>query len=152
MLTILADMPIEAVVASETSFPASIELPTGLIGFPELTRFDVLPADEQGPFLWLRPPGSDDPATGFLMLPPGGYIPDYRLELFDEDAEWLGIGEQARPWVFNIVTLQPGAPERATINLIGPIVVRRQDGVGKQVILANHQQYSALQPLVEGAQ
>lgn len=128
-------------------FPPAIELPAGLIGFPELTRFDVLPADGEGPFLWLRARTGENTGAGFLLINPAGWLGGYQLELFDEDAEWLSLGQDRQPWVFNIVTLSAAAPGRATVNLLGPLVVRREDGVGKQVILANHQCYSATHPL-----
>ncbi len=132
------------------AFPSTIELPAGLIGFPELTRFDVLPADEQGPFYWLRSRAEANPGAGFLLMEPSGWLEGYQLELFDEDATWLALERETQPWVFNIVTLSTDIPGRATVNLLGPLVVRRRDGVGKQVILANHQRYSAAHPLGAG--
>ncbi len=151
MVTILPEPSPDAPGAPEATFPATIELPTGLIGFPELTRFDLSPADGQGPFFWLRPHTDHGSADGFLLVSPSGLLPDYQPELFDEDAEWLSLGEDAHPWVFNILTLPTDAPERATVNLLGPLVVRRRDGVGKQVILANHQRYSATHALLAQA-
>lgn len=135
---------------SAAGFPSEIELPAGLIGFPELTRFDVFPADVESPFFWLRSQGEANTGAGFLLMEPAGWLQGYRLELFDEDAEWLALERETQPWVFNIVTLSSDAPGRATVNLLGPLVVRRRDGVGKQVILANHQRYSAVHPLGAG--
>ena len=150
MVTILTEPGPGSASNPSVGFPSSIELPAGLIGFPELTRFDVFPADEQGPFYWLRSRAEGNTGAGFLLMEPAGWLEGYQLELFDEDAAWLALERETRPWVFNIVTLSTEVPGRATVNLLGPLVVRRGDGVGKQVILANHQRYSAAHPLGAG--
>lgn len=134
------------------SFP-TIELPSGLIGFPELTTFELQPAVGSEPFLWLQP--TTDAELSFLAVEPGGVVADYAPELFEEDASWLELdGPEAAAndaLILNIVTRRPSDPSlAATVNLVGPVVVNRRNSVGKQVILANHARYSARHPLVVG--
>ena len=50
--------------------------------------------------------------------------------------------------MLNIVTVSRTEPVTATVNLIGPIIVNRRTGVGKQVVLSNHAHYDARFPLV----
>ena len=83
-----------------------------------------------------------------MVLEPGGFIPDYELELFDGDAASLEINDSSEAMVLNIVTLRPQSPLEATVNLIGPIVVNRRTRVGRQVVIANHSRYSARHRLV----
>ncbi len=122
-------------------------LPQGLIGFSTLTHAELLYLPEHLPFLWLKLRGPSG-AVNFVVLEPGGLIPDYELELFDGDAANLDISDSSEAMVLNVVTLQPEAPLEATVNLIGPIVVNRRTRIGRQLVIANHSRYSARHRLV----
>lgn len=122
-------------------------LPEGLVGFPEYTHFDLEELPDQAPFLWLHLQGPS--SMHFVVLEPRGVIPDYELELFDEDAEFLAIRESSDAMVLNIVTVKNSDPEAATVNLAGPLIVNRHTGVGKQCILANYARYSAHHRLID---
>jgi flagellar assembly factor FliW len=144
-MKVLAD-PAPAALAA----PPSIELrfPTGIVGFPEHRRGEIFHLADQLPFQWLRLHG---PAPlHFVVIDPCGFIPDYAPELFDDDATALGISGAADALIFNIVTVRDD-PSRATVNLVGPIVVNRHTGAARQVVVANHSLYSARHPLVTSA-
>ena len=51
--------------------------------------------------------------------------------------------------IYNIVTIHSLQPQHVTVNLVGPIVVNRHTLIGKQVILANFDQYSAQHVLID---
>jgi flagellar assembly factor FliW len=125
----------------------SLRLPEGLVGFPEHKSFELLFAPDQLPFIWLRLHGPNP--LHFVVIEPGGIIPDYELELFDEDAAFLGLASSADTMVLNIVTVKPGAQATATVNLAGPVIVNRRTGIAKQCVLANYGRYSAHHPLVD---
>jgi len=125
----------------------SIRLPDGLVGFPEYKSFELLCATDQLPFIWLRLHGPDP--LHFVVIEPGGIIPDYEPELFDEDAAFLGLSAPGDTLVLNIVTVKPGQQATATVNLAGPIIVNRRTGIAKQCVLANYGRYSARYPLVD---
>lgn len=125
----------------------TLRLPEGLVGFPEHKSFELLYVPDQLPFIWLRLHGPD--VLHFVVIEPAGIIPDYELELFDEDAALVGITDQADAMVLNIVTVKPGAQATATVNLAGPIIVNRRTGIAKQCVLANYSRYSAHHPLVD---
>lgn len=141
-------------VSSETLLAAPIDdapapgftIPQGLIGFPEHTTFELYADPEQQPFRWLLLHGPE--TIQFVVIEPGGIIPDYELELFDEDAAALGIASSEDALVFNIVTVGRGQPATATVNLVSPVVVNRRTGLAKQVVLANHARYNVRHPLV----
>ncbi|WP_404423604.1 flagellar assembly protein FliW [Nibricoccus sp. IMCC34717] len=122
-------------------------LPQGLIGFAEYRSFTLLADPEQAPFIWMRLEGAEP--IDFVVIEPGGIIPNYEMELFDEDASFVGIRSPADAYIFNIVTVRPGVNATATVNLTAPVVVNRHTGLAKQCILANHTRFSAYHPLVE---
>lgn len=126
--------------------PQLIRIPGGLVGFPEHQGFEVFYREEELPFRWLRLVGPDP--VDFVVIEPAGLIPGYELELFDEDAAFLGISEPSDAVVLNIVTVSRAQPPTATVNLVGPVVINRRTGLAKQVVLANHTRYSARHPLV----
>lgn len=125
------------------------QLPEGLVGLPSHRQFELVQVPDQAPFLWMRLEGPTP--LCFVVLEPNGLIPDYELELFDEDAEFLGIRDASDAMVLNIVTVKNGQPEAATVNLAGPVIVNRHTGVAKQCILANYARYSAHHRLIDAA-
>ena len=76
-------------------------------------------------------------------------MPDYELEIFDEDAASLELRDPGDALVLNIVNLRQQQPVEATVNLIGPIVVNRRTHVGRQLVIANYSRYSAHHLLVD---
>ena len=130
----------------EASAKQSLRLPEGLVGLPEYKSFEILSMPDQLPFLWLRLHGPDP--LHFVVIEPGGIVPDYELELFDEDAAFLGIADSSDALVLNIVTIKAGSPNAATVNLAGPVIINRRTGIAKQCVLANYTRFSAHHPLV----
>lgn len=130
-----------------TPFESIICLPLGIIGFPEHKQGELFSQPDQFPFLWLRLDGPQP--LNFVVIEPAGLIAGYEPEIFDEDAAFLDLKSSADIGVFNIVTLRDGNPLAATVNLVGPLVVNRRNGRGKQVVLANHSRYTAHHPLVD---
>jgi flagellar assembly factor FliW len=129
--------------------PMEFSLPSGLIGFPEATRVELIYNPEELPLMWLR--ASDNHALNFIIIEPQGLVPGYAIELSDDDASLLDVHSAADVLLFNIVNFRAEAPDAATINLIGPIVVNRRTLIGRQVVIANFAGYSARQPLLAAA-
>jgi flagellar assembly factor FliW len=125
-------------------------LPHGLIGFARYTRAELVYQTDHLPFLWMTLHSSAD-AVHFVVIEPGGIIPGYEPELFDDDAFTLDLSDPAEAMVLNIVTLQRQSPLAATVNLVGPIIVNRRLRVGRQVVIANYSRYNAHHPLVESS-
>lgn len=127
--------------------PPALELrfASGIVGFPEHRRGEIFHLADQLPFQWLRLHGPSP--LHFVVIDPCGIIPDYAPELFDDDAAALGIASGADALVFNIVTVRDD-PSKATVNLVGPVIVNRHTGAARQVVVANHALYSARRPLV----
>jgi flagellar assembly factor FliW len=135
--------PCDTEAISENAFA----LPDGLIGFADYTHAELLYESGNLPFLWMRLRGPSG-TVNFVVLEPGGCIPDYELELFDADAAALDLADPSEAMILNIVTLNPQSPLAGTVNLIGPVVVNRRTRIGRQLVIANHSAYSARHPLV----
>ena len=126
-------------------------LPHGIIGFSQYKRAELLYLPDHLPFLWMKL-GEPAESVHFIVIEPGGIIPGYEPEIFDEDISQLEIRDQTEAMILNIVTLKRQNPVEATVNLIGPIVVNRRTRVGRQLVVANYARYSAHHALVENPQ
>lgn len=124
-----------------------VSLPLGLVGLPDYHSFEMHADPDQVPFQWMRLNGPDP--IDFVVIEPAGIIPDYEIELFDEDAEFLEIRSSSDVTIYNIVTVRPGVNATATVNLTAPVIVNKRTRRAKQCILENYQRYSAFHPLVE---
>ena len=111
---------------------AVLSFPDGIPGFPQARGFvlDDLAAD--GPFRLLRSTDVDD--LELVVGHPWPFFTDYAPEIGEEDQRDLGIEVPEDAVVFCAVTL-PDDDGPPTMNLLGPFVVNRHTGVGRQVVL-----------------
>jgi flagellar assembly factor FliW len=133
------------VEAPVTPVCCDIRLPMGILGFERIKDYLLICNPREEPFRWLRV--KDDPSLAFVVIEPFLAVPDYRPDIPQPDVEFLGLKTTADAVLYNIVTVHSNA--RATVNLKGPVVINRNTGVGKQVILANAADYSVQHPLPE---
>jgi flagellar assembly factor FliW len=135
--------PTDAVAAG------NVRLPMGLLGFEQLKDYLLIANPEEEPFGWLKAKG--DASVAFVVLNPFLIVPDYHPDIPQSDVEFLGLKNAEDAMVLNIVTVHKHG--QATMNLKGPIVINRNSGVGKQVVIANGADYSVQHPLLlsEGA-
>lgn len=122
------------------------ELPAGLIGLEDATRFELLINEEEEPFMWIR--STEQHELAFVVVEPSKILNDYDVEIADDDADKLDIQSAEDALILNIVTLKDDDIESATVNLIGPIVLNRRTLKGKQLIAANYMKFSARHPLL----
>jgi flagellar assembly factor FliW len=109
-----------------------IDFPAGLPGFPHAHSFQLAPmADANTPFLLLT--AFDDPGARFIVVSPWAFYSDYEFQLDDDEAERLGLRDAQDALVLCMVTLRD-APHRATVNLLGPIVINRKTLEAAQVV------------------
>ena len=118
-----------------------ISLPQGLFGFPEIREMELVFDQEELPFMWLREDKKD--GLAFIVIEPGGIIPDYSVEITDADVGLLGVSGHEDTMILNIVTLSPDQSGVISLNLVGPIIVNRTKLIGKQCIINNHEAYSS---------
>lgn len=110
-----------------------IHFPEGLLGFPKHKEFALLEDKPGSPFFWLQ--SLDDPGLAFVMTNPFFFKKDYLQGLSPEE-KTLFVNEQGEEMVlFTLVSVPAGHPEKATTNLLGPLVIDTTKRTGKQLIL-----------------
>jgi len=125
-----------------------IHMPFGMLGFPDMKRFVMIRHKENSPFLWYQ--SLDDPALAFVITNPFLFKPDYEVSLDDQPLEmpWDASDEKEGGLdLYVVVNVPKGSPEKATANLIGPIVVNSPSRRAVQVVLADSP-YSHRFPLI----
>ena len=76
----------------------------------------------------------EDPETGFVVVEPWVFYPDYEFDLDGGTSQRLGADAPGDSLVMCVVTLGDH-PEDATVNLLGPIVVNRHTREACQAVL-----------------
>jgi flagellar assembly factor FliW len=132
---------------SSSSEEMTLQLPFGLIGLPYLTNFSISMVEDSWPFMSMKSNGEE--RVEFIVIDPSGLIPDYEIEVSDEDADALQLKGSEDALVLNIVTIHSSRRQFVTVNLVGPVVVNRHSGIGKQVIVQNWNRFSAKYPLID---
>ncbi len=120
-----------------------LTFPSGLIGFPEATRFLILDHDRQVPFKWLQ--SVDDGALAFVIMDPAVFKPDYRVSVARDCLPDLGCLKEDDLLMFVVLTVPSDDPIRMTANLRGPVIVNHRTRMAKQVIL--HEEWPIRYPL-----
>lgn len=126
---------------ASSEYKHELSFPQGLFGFPEIRSMDLVYDHDELPFMWLREEKND--GLAFIVIEPGGIIPDYTVEVSDGDVDFLGITGADDTMILNIVTLPVADSSKISINLVGPVIVNRKTLVSKQCIINNHEKYSA---------
>jgi flagellar assembly factor FliW len=112
---------------------ALLTFPSGLIGFPECTRYVILDHDREVPFKWLQ--SVDDGTLAFVVMDPLLFKPDYQLVLEPQEIAELDASGEEEVVVLVLLTIPASDPRSVTANLRGPIVISQRSRRGKQVIL-----------------
>lgn len=122
-----------------------IELPSGLIGFPELKKYVLLDHDKDSPFKWLQ--SLDDGAIAFVLINPLLFKPDYTVEVNEAEVSDLGLDSEEDAVISVIITM-PSDPQKMTANLKAPLVFNLKNRKGRQVIL-NNSEYTTRHNIME---
>ena len=109
-----------------------IEVPAGLIGFPQLRRFALVAAEQTGVYSWLQ--SLDDPAVSFLSVVPAAFFPDYAPTIGDEDCIAIGLSDPADAQLLCLVT---ATDDGVTANLLGPVLLDVRTRLARQVVLSD---------------
>ena len=112
----------------EIADEAIIEFPRGLIGLGG-TRYTLVARADASAFVWLH--SLDDAALAIPVTNPWGFFADYVVELSDDEAERIGVGDPEAASVY-VTVRAGGALEDFTANLRAPILI--VEGRGFQVI------------------
>ena len=121
-----------------------IIFPFGILGFENLKNYVLMDAKQQ-PFYWLQ--SLDVPEIAFVLINPFVFRPDYKIDVPPEEMEDIELQTPEDTLVFAIVTI-PENQRKMTANLQGPIIINRQNKLGRQAISSN-QKWKTRHPILE---
>jgi len=107
-----------------------ITVPKGMLGFPLHKRFALIANGDASPFYWLQ--AIDEPGLAFVVCDPRLFVPDYEVDLKEDDRELLGLDD---PSAATLLVVCNKVDDLLTGNLQGPIAVNPDTRVGKQLVL-----------------
>lgn len=122
-----------------------INVPNGLIGFPELKNYVLLDHDKDSPFKWLQ--SLDDGAIAFVLINPLLFKPDYTVEVTEAEVSDLKL-EKEEDAVISVIITIPTNPQNMTANLKAPLIFNLKNRTGKQIILSS-QTYTTRHNIME---
>jgi flagellar assembly factor FliW len=120
-----------------------IEIPGGVLGFPEYKKFALVDAADETLILWLQ--SLDNPEIAFPVLEPKIFRADYSVRLSAAELRELKLENINKAAVFSILTI-PSDVTQMTANLKAPIVINLSAGIAKQVVLQENE-YNIKQPM-----
>jgi flagellar assembly factor FliW len=118
----------------EISEDKVINLPEGIIGFPDQRRFALIdPSNGSSVFLWLQ--SIDEPDLAFILTDPIIFIPEYKIQVHEPSLSHLNLEYRSAPALFVIVTVPADSPEKVSANLLAPLIYFAADNEMFQVVL-----------------
>ena len=106
-----------------------------VIGYDKLSKYVLIEHKENSAFKWLQ--SVEVPALAFPVTSPAFFNIDYQFEIPTEIAEKIELTSVDSLISLNVVTIPANQPEKATINLLAPIIINAQNKQGLQFILSN---------------
>ncbi len=119
-----------------------LHFPAGLIGFPSLRDFIVMPNKKKGPLFWIQ--SVDDPDVAFVLTDPTNFFLEYRVVPEESEKNHLQIDSDSECYALSVVTVPPD--RKITLNLAAPILFSPKSNRAIQVILENTE-YQSKTPL-----
>jgi flagellar assembly factor FliW len=114
----------------------TIEVPQGILGFPEYKKYCLVDPGDDTLILWLQ--SLDNPDVAFPMLEPKIFRPDYSARLSAAELRELKLENINQSAVFSILTI-PEDVTQMTANLKAPLVINLKQQVAKQVVLQENE-------------
>ena len=119
-----------------------LHFPAGLIGFPNLHDFIVMPNKKQGPLFWIQ--SVDDLDLAFVLTDPTNFFLDYKVVPDESEKMLLQINREDECYALSVVTVP--TDKKITLNLAAPILFSPKSNRAIQVILENSE-YQTKTPL-----
>ncbi|MBS8265779.1 flagellar assembly protein FliW [Mesobacillus boroniphilus] len=104
----------------------------GIPGFPEETKFVVLPLSEDGSFSVMQSVATSELA--FVIASPFGFFRSYDFKLEDSVVEEIELKSENDVVVYSILTVEDPF-DKTTANLQAPVIINKANNKAKQVIL-----------------
>lgn len=117
----------------EISEEQVIEIPFGLFGFEEYTKFALVDSS-YSPFNWLQ--SLEKSELAFLIIDPFTVCAEYETDIDDKELSKIEVTDPSQVLVMSVVTI-PAEGNTITANLLGPLVINKVNHKAMQVILSD---------------
>ncbi len=108
--------------------------PSGILGFPDWTKYVLLDHDTDAPFKWLQ--CVETPELAFVILDPAYFHPDYHITITTDALIEIQKQDDDELSVVTILTIPSDDPSAVTANLRGPLVMNHRTRLCKQLVLS----------------
>lgn len=108
--------------------------PSGILGFPEWTKYVLLDHDTDAPFKWLQ--CMEAPQLAFVVLDPAFFKMDYQIKIPLDALIEIQKQDSDELSVVTILTIPSHDPSAVTANLRGPLVMNHRTRLCKQLVLS----------------
>ena len=111
-----------------------ISFPNGIYAFEDIKSFVAIsPLGESIYPMWLQ--AVERPSLCFIVYSPSEIIPDYKLDIDDNDLASIGYEDGNDICTLAIASIPENNFKKTTVNLKSPIVVNKTKMLAAQVIL-----------------
>ena len=112
---------------------ALLTFPSGVLGFPEWTRYVMLDHDTDAPFKWLH--CVEEASLAFVVVDPAVFHQNYQIEISFEARFEVEGSETDQLSLVVILTIPSDDPSAVTANLRGPLLMNPRTRLCKQLVL-----------------
>ncbi|NLN75976.1 MAG: flagellar assembly protein FliW [Armatimonadetes bacterium] len=116
----------------EVDESALVNIPGGLLGFEEQTKYCLIQHRPSANFRWLQ--STQEPSLAFVVVDPSEYFADYEIELSDRDVQRLQLSGAEDAIILTILTIRDSGSD-VSANLAAPIVINSKNLIAAQVVL-----------------
>ncbi|MBW1637133.1 MAG: flagellar assembly protein FliW [Deltaproteobacteria bacterium] len=110
-----------------------LHFPEGVIGFPSLHDFIIMPNRKKGPLFWIQ--AVDDGEIAFVLTDPTHFFPDYNIVPDENERKLLHMESEDPCFTLAVVTVPPD--QKISLNLAAPILFSPSSNLAVQIILEN---------------
>lgn len=108
-----------------------LDFPTGLLGFPNLRKYQLFEPIGAYPLKFLQ--SQEAPDVSFACIDVVAIQPNFQVALGEVEAAALALEAPGDALILALVTI-PADPKEMTANLAGPLVINGKTRVGRQVV------------------
>lgn len=110
-----------------------VQFEKGIPGFPEETKFFLVPVEENSPFIFMQ--SILTPDLAFLITNPFLFFHEYEFIIDDETMEELDLKSDKDFALYSILTMQGKDIRQMTANLVAPVIINVKNRQAKQLVL-----------------
>lgn len=118
----------------DVSAESLLTFPSGLLGFPEWTRYVILDHDTDAPFKWLH--CAEEASLAFVVIDPALFNEQYQVTITPEARAEVEGSETDELGLAVILTIPSDDPSAVTANLRGPLLMNPRTRLCKQLVLS----------------